>query len=73
MFNSAWKQGFLKSFLRKNPRRAAFWFELAARRGHADAQYLLSKSYFLGKGVRRNLERAWVHSRATVQRNFSFG
>ena len=43
---------------RDRSKEAALWYEKAAERGHAVAQYNLAVLYFNGDGVRRNMGRA---------------
>jgi uncharacterized protein len=48
-------------YLKKNqPITAAYWFEKAATRGYAPAQYELAKLYERGKGVPRSIDIAIV-------------
>lgn len=42
------------------------WYRLAARQGHADAQFLLGSCYYAGRGVDRDQAKAlrWYRSAA---------
>jgi TPR repeat protein len=52
------------SYSKINLREAAKWFELAAKNGHADAQYRIAAMLFDGKGIAKNDKEAlkWAHS-----------
>ena len=39
---------------------AISWLKLAARQGHAAAQFYLGLSYLRGEGVEKDLEAAWI-------------
>jgi hypothetical protein len=50
----------------EDPERAAFWYRLAADKGHPEAQYYLARLYSSGKGVKKDEEQAarWVSASA---------
>jgi TPR repeat protein len=51
----------------RDPEQAARWYQLAADKGHVEAQYNLSLLYAAGKGVPRDEEKAlgWVRAAAS--------
>jgi TPR repeat protein len=51
----------------KDQRQAAYWYGLAAGKGHAEAQFNLARLYSSGEGVKRDEEQAarWVSASAT--------
>jgi hypothetical protein len=51
----------------QDPQQAAYWYRLAADKGHAEAQFNLGRLYAGGKGVKRDEEQAarWVSASAT--------
>ena len=53
--------------MEKDPQKAAYWYRQAADKGHAEAQFNLSRLYSSGTGVKRDEEQAarWVSALAT--------
>lgn len=53
--------------IEKDPQQAAYWYRLAADKGHPEAQFSLGLLYGSGKGVKRDEEQAarWVSASAT--------
>jgi len=51
----------------RDPQQAAYWYQQAADKGHAEAQFNLGRLYASGKGVKRDEEQAarWVSAAAT--------
>jgi TPR repeat protein len=52
--------------VQKDPQQAAYWYQQAADKGHAEAQYELAVLYSSGKGVKRDEAQAarWVSASA---------
>jgi uncharacterized protein len=53
--------------IQQDQEQAAYWYELAAQQGHAEAQYNLARLYATGQGVPRDQEQAlrWVRAAAS--------
>jgi TPR repeat protein len=53
--------------MEQDPQQAAYWYRLAADKGHAEAQYNLGRLYASGKGVKKDEAQAerWVSASAT--------
>jgi TPR repeat protein len=53
--------------IERDQKQAAFWYERAAKQGHAQAQYNLARLYATGQGVPRDQDQAlrWVRSAAS--------
>ena len=53
--------------MQKDPQKAAYWYQQAAGKGHAEAQFNLGRLYSSGTGVKRDEEQAarWVSASAT--------
>jgi TPR repeat protein len=51
----------------QDQKQAAYWYDLAAQKGHAEAQYNLARLYASGQGVPRDQEQAlrWVRAAAS--------
>jgi hypothetical protein len=53
--------------IRQDQQQAAYWYQLAAEKGHAEAQYNLGRLYATGQGVPRDQEQAlrWIRGAAS--------
>lgn len=53
--------------LQQDQKQAAYWYELAAQKGHAEAQYNLGRLYATGQGLPKDEEQAarWVRAAAS--------
>jgi hypothetical protein len=53
--------------IQQDPQQAAYWYQLAADKGHPEAQFNLSAMYASGKGVKKDEEQAarWASASAT--------
>jgi TPR repeat protein len=53
--------------IQQNQEQAAYWYELAAKKGHAEAQYNLARLYATGDGPPRDQEQAlrWIGAAAS--------
>jgi TPR repeat protein len=51
----------------QNQEQAAYWYQLAAEKGHVEAEYNLGRLYAEGQGVRRDQEQAlrWIRAAAS--------
>jgi uncharacterized protein len=53
--------------VQQDQKQAAYWYELAAKKGHAEAQFNLGRLYATGNGVPKDEEQAarWVRAAAS--------
>jgi len=52
----------------QDPKQAAYWYRLAAEKGHPEAQFNLGRLYASGKGVEHDEEQAlrWIRAAASL-------
>lgn len=58
-------------FVEQNIEKAAYWFQKAARKGLAIAQYNLALCYYLGKGIRTDKELGSYWKRKAIEQGLN--
>jgi TPR repeat protein len=57
--------------LQQDQEQAAYWYKLAADKGHAEAQFNLGRLYATGKGVKHDEEQAMNWIRASASQGYA--
>ena len=55
----------------QNALTAFNWFSLAAKEGHAGAQFMLGAAYFFGNGVAKNFKKAMEWFRRAAKQGYA--